>query len=41
MNIDDLTIGEVKKLSSLLNTNNNATSAEHPFIGKHCYMRRL
>lgn len=38
MNIDELTIGEVKELSAMFGANQVA-SPKHPFVGKHCVIR--
>ncbi|MEE9510341.1 MAG: hypothetical protein V3V81_07595 [Candidatus Bathyarchaeia archaeon] len=38
MNIDDLTLGEIKQLQNLL-TNNATTQAAHPMLNKSCLIR--
>ncbi len=37
MNLDDLTIGQIKQLQSLLG--NTSVKSEHPMIGKRCLIR--
>jgi len=39
MNIDDLTYGELKIISALVNGNVSTTKTEHPMIGKRCLIR--
>lgn len=38
MNIDDLTLGQIKQLESLLGSR-NSTISTHPMIGRHCVVR--
>lgn len=38
MNIDDLTLGEIKKLQSLFG-GSNSISTPHPMLGKKCLIR--
>lgn len=38
MNIDDLTLGQIKQLQSLLGSQ-VTTNPNHPMIGKHCVVR--
>lgn len=41
MNVDDLTIGEAKKLACLLNTGHKSAESDccHPMLGKRCLVR--
>ncbi len=40
MNLNDLTLGQIRELSSLINANSSTVKAsESPFIGKHVIVR--
>lgn len=39
MNIDNLTIGELKQIKSLLAQDAPATNAQHPFVGRYVLCR--
>lgn len=39
MNLDDLTLGQIKEIGNLLNIQNKPANDSHPMIGKRCIIR--
>jgi len=39
MNLDELTLGQIKEIGNLLNLSNRQPAKEHPMIGKRCLVR--
>ncbi len=39
MNLDDLTLGQLKEVKALLDSNDKPVIKAHPFIGKYCIAR--
>ena len=39
MNLDELTLGQIKEIGNLLNMQNKPASDTHPMLGKRCIIR--
>lgn len=39
MNLDELTLGQIKEIGNLLNLQNKPASDNHPMLGKRCLIR--
>ena len=39
MNIDDLTLGQLKEIKALIGKDSNQKQSNHPFLGRRCLIR--